>query len=208
MRYTFTFSSAIFAFGVLALIGTLAPLRNSSAHVLQTDGSMGAVLHIDPNDAPIAAQPAYFFLDFASKGGTFTLANCTCNAVLSTTDGTVLARPTINPIASQTSEGTFQYQFSSSNEYLLTVSGAPVSGNAFQTFTLKYTFQVAAAQASGGGRTNGFKAFLQSEHGLHYLLFGAGFIVIFFLFLNELKKNKNNSPQKEIHEQKNEHEIE
>jgi hypothetical protein len=186
---------SILALSAVAVIGTFTPLRQSSAHVLETDGSMGAVLHIDPNDAPVAQQPAYFFLDFASKTGTFDLANCTCTATLTTADGMAVAQPVVQAEQGQSSEGTFQYQFQNAAEYILTVNGVPVSGNAFQKFTLIYTFQVAPSSGSAAsGSTNAFKSFFSSEHGLHYVLFGAGFIVIFFLFLNEYKKNKKSHP--------------
>ncbi len=177
---------------VVVIIGMnmLLPAHFSFAHVLQADGSIGAVLHIDPNDDPIAQQPAYFFLDIANKNGVFSLTDCTCTALITNTAGDTIAKPTILPENGQTAEGTFEYVFQNSAAYVLTVKGTPKNAGVFQNFTLRYTFQVEQAHDSSVVKNTGFQGFIHSEHGLHYILFGAGFIVIFFLFLNEYRKNK------------------
>jgi hypothetical protein len=186
MKRIFT-STVLFA--LIVAISATFPFHSTSAHVLQTDGSMGAVLHIDPNDAPVAQQPATFFIDIANKNGAFNLNDCTCTAVLTAaSNGSTIAQPTILPETGQPSEGTFEYLFKDSAVYTLTVQGTPKANGAFQNFTLRYNFQVEPAQNAAGAQRTGFAGFIHSEHGLHYILFGAGFIVILFLFFNEYKR--------------------
>ena len=55
---------------------------NVQAHILKTDGSIGAVLHIDPDDDPIARQSSYFFFEFKDKQNIFKLENCDCKITI------------------------------------------------------------------------------------------------------------------------------
>lgn len=57
-------------FAVFLILPTIA-----SAHVLKTDGSIGAVVHIDPDDDPIIGKSANFFLEFKDTKNKFQLAN-------------------------------------------------------------------------------------------------------------------------------------
>lgn len=52
-----------FLFMITGLLLVFALPQTASAHVLQTDGSIGAVLHVDPDDNPIIGEKATFFFD-------------------------------------------------------------------------------------------------------------------------------------------------
>src|SRR5690242_16418271 len=48
------------------------------AHFLATDGNIGAVLHVDPNDAPVAGSQTSFFFAFKDKQNKLKPTNCEC----------------------------------------------------------------------------------------------------------------------------------
>src|SRR5438270_44822 len=49
-----------------------------SAHILQTDGDIGAVLHMDPEDDPIAGVQSAFFFEFKDRQNKFQPKKCNC----------------------------------------------------------------------------------------------------------------------------------
>src|SRR5579885_451375 len=68
----------LIAFLLLPLILNSIPIAPVYAHVLKSDGSIGAVMHIDPNDDPVANSPATFFFEIKDKTNKFTPQNCDC----------------------------------------------------------------------------------------------------------------------------------
>src|SRR5258708_30418892 len=64
---------------ILSLVFCLLSLaQRAEAHFLVIDGDIGVVLHVDPNDDPVAARPAYFFFTFKDATGKFQAKNCYC----------------------------------------------------------------------------------------------------------------------------------
>lgn len=112
------------------------------AHVLRTDGSIGAVLHIDPNDDPIAGQPATLIFEFKDTQGKFQPGRCTCQ--LSITNGAgqqVLGQALTFPPGQQVAVN--QFTFPTRDVYAVTAVGQPQTPNDFQPFTLTYSVRVA-----------------------------------------------------------------
>jgi len=151
-----------------------------SAHILATDGSIGAVLHIDPDDDPIAGAKTGFYFEFKDKQNKFQPINCNCtfyvyeagkmiyyNTLLSDTPN-----PTLDNIA-------VFYTFPQKDVYQVIVSGSPQTVGAFQSFSLKYDIRVAREQeASNITISSASKAWF-STHLIHVL--GIGLITLFFV---------------------------
>jgi hypothetical protein len=113
---------------------TLVPM--AFAHVLKTDGTIGAVLHIDPEDDPIAGQDASIFFEFKDTKNQFKVENCNFNVVI-TEDGQELSRQQLADSSSH-----IIYSFPHKGIYTVTVSGVPNNGS-FQQFSLSYDVRVA-----------------------------------------------------------------
>src|SRR5438045_57931 len=64
-----------------------------SAHVLKTDGNIGAVLHIDPDDDPIAGSQASFFFEFKDIQGKFQSQNCDCTFSIAEDGKEIFSQP-------------------------------------------------------------------------------------------------------------------
>lgn len=115
----------------------------SFAHVLETEGSIGAVMHIDPQDDPTAGVVSTIFLEFKDTEGHFSAENCECTVSILQAEKPIysqsLSKDSLSP--------TFTYTFPKAGKYDMHVSGNPQNGAAFQPFTLHYDIQVGKAEA-------------------------------------------------------------
>jgi hypothetical protein len=124
----------------LLCLGFLAAIPSLSAHVLIQEADIGAVLHIEPNDAPVAGQKATFHLTVRDRQGRFT--NRTLRGWFVLRDGeTVLVRLPLGQ--GRTDDGltaVFQGTFPRAGVYGLELIGDPVSG--MPEFHLKHSIRV------------------------------------------------------------------
>src|SRR5947207_173429 len=78
-----------------------------SAHILQTDKNIGAVLHIDPEDDPIAGEQSGFFFEFKDIQNKFEPKNCTCTISIIRENKEIYSQPlfqdNVNPSLSNSS---------------------------------------------------------------------------------------------------------
>lgn len=137
----------IFLFVTATLVITiLIPTGIASAHVLKTDGDIGVVLHINPDDNPVSGQATQYELSFQQATRQFRLAQCLCRITF-LKDSTVLATNTLAATSDQVSEDT--YIFPKAGVYTLRVTGEPKQPGDFQKFSLDYIVRV-----SGDGATS------------------------------------------------------
>lgn len=176
---------------VSALAGSLALPHRGSAHVLQTDGSIGAVLHIDPDDDPIASQPATLFFEFKDRQNKFAPGRCDCSVSI-IRGGTIIFSTAL--FGSGNTSPTVSYAFPAKAVYTVRVTGTPTAGGSFQAFTLNYDIRV--DREPTGGAANAAPA--QPNHTSHYIIFGGGFIIFFLLIFRDSLKNrkKASAPKK------------
>lgn len=163
--------------------------QQAFAHVLQADGSVGAVLHIDPDDEPYAGQPASFFFEFKDKQNKFSPQNCDCTIRILENGKELYSQALFqnnqNPSLTNAS---FSYTFPQLDVYQVVVSGKPLA-NEFQPFTLTYDIRV-DRQASPNSQTQTQPNFF-SIHLIHFVLAGGIFIAgIIAIIQKQLQKPK------------------
>lgn len=124
----FICSFLLFTLSLLTL--HFALLTSVGAHILKTDGSIGVVLHISPDDDPVVEEPAHFFFEIKDTEGKFTENSCNCTATVFENGQKIIAQ--------SISDSTFTYTFPQKGLYTITLSGSPLNGNSFQPFTLSY----------------------------------------------------------------------
>jgi hypothetical protein len=115
----------------------------TEAHFLATDGTIGAVVHVDPNDQPIAGSEAYFFFAFKDKANKFQPQNCKCIFEIVQNGKKIYSQqflqnntnPNLNTVS-------FTYFFPQPDVYEIKIIGRSIKSNAFQPFTLKWNFRV------------------------------------------------------------------
>ena len=62
------------------------------AHFLATDRNIGAILHVDPNDQPVAGSQASFFFQFLDKQNKFDPQHCDCTFEINENGKTVYSQ--------------------------------------------------------------------------------------------------------------------
>jgi hypothetical protein len=129
--------SLALAVGVWVLVAAPA-----SAHTLRSNNGVSAVLHIEPDDKPIAGMPITYRLLFQDANGAFTLANCACTATL-LQQGKVLHQEAL--FAGRATVSTNRLQLPAPGAYTLRIDGKPGQGTAFPAFRLKYVIQATEA---------------------------------------------------------------
>lgn len=145
---------------VIFLIFIVLP-TSVSAHVLKTDGTIGAVIHIDPEDNPIIGQSSNFFFELKDTTNQFTPQQCNCQVTILENNQAIhietLFQDQVNPSLNHAS---FAYTFPRKNVYQIVLTGQPKTANAFQPFTLTYTMRIDRENASSM-QTNGTREFLK-----------------------------------------------
>ena len=115
----------------------------AEAHVLKQDNGIAAVMHIEPDDNPLANQPIKIALSFASSQGGFNLAHCRCQAAI-IQNTKQLQQVALKPaLAGATLEAGATLTFPTAGVYDLNVTGAPTDGS-FSSFKLDYLLRVAS----------------------------------------------------------------
>ncbi len=114
----------------------------ASAHQLATDKNIGVVLHVDPNDNPIATQSSGFYFDFSDRDNKFQLASCLCSVSIKQ-NGQELTTEQLS--STNLSTASFQYVFPTPGVYQVQVVGVPQSAHSFQPFSVSYDVRVTDA---------------------------------------------------------------
>ena len=114
------------------------------AHVLDANGNVGAVMHIDSDDDPIAGQPAIFYFEFKDKTNKLDFSKCSCKLAISNTDNEVLYRDNLplNSNNANLSTPSFEFVFPKRDVYNLTITGDPINNALFTHFQLSYDIRV------------------------------------------------------------------
>ncbi len=150
-----------------------------SAHILDSDGAIGAVLHIDPEDDPIVGQPASFFFEIKDKNGKFKPEDCNCLFLIEE-DGKQIFSQSLFQNSNNPSMATASvfYTFAKRDVYKVSVVGDPIRSGDFQPFKLEYDLRVSRESANkptSSETTNWFSAHMVQ-------LVGGGIVVLFLVF--------------------------
>lgn len=120
------------------------PSQITYAHVLKTSGSVGAVVHVSPEDDPIAGEPTDFFFEFKDKEGKFKPDNCDCKVVILKSGQEAYSSPLFQNNADPSlTNASFSYTFPEKDIYKVKVVGNPTTPGAFEAFNLEYDIRVA-----------------------------------------------------------------
>ncbi|MGH7203099.1 MAG: hypothetical protein ACREHC_01505 [Candidatus Levyibacteriota bacterium] len=181
---------------VLFLFFALIP-QQVFAHFLATDKNIGAVLHVDPNDEPIAGSQASFFFEFKDKENKFDPQNCDCTFLIKENDNTIYSQPLFQDNNKPSlNNAHVVYTFPQKDVYQVQVVGKPNTLNAFAPFTLSWDFRIdqEANPQSNQSNTNFNTKFLR-----YIIIFGIAIvIIILFFFKNFILNRKKTNKRKEV----------
>jgi len=165
---------------ILFLIFFVSSIPCVTAHTLRVDGSIGVLLHADPNDAPVAGQVTSFFVSIQDKSGKFNIFVCNCTLTIEKDSREVIAFP----IPSNGFHQQIEYSFPASGIYKVIVAGNPTNPGEFQSFKTTFAYYVSGSlQAVNEPDTNP----LQDYFPLIFLIAG---LVILAMFVPDRKTSE------------------
>jgi hypothetical protein len=128
------YMNKILIFLLSLLILHFALLTSVDAHILKTDGSIGGIIHIDPEDDPIAGELSNIFWDLTNNGQKFNIDDCICYVSILENGKEIEKERLMNE--------TFTYTFPKKDVYQILVSGSPKGKSSFAPFNLSYDIRV------------------------------------------------------------------
>lgn len=130
---------------------------SAEAHLLATSGDVGAVLHIDPEDNPVAGEPTHFFFSMKDTSSRFSVNGCSCSFVVKA-NGKELVRDRLGASSVlNTQEIGTSYTFPARNVYQVILEGQPLATDGFQPFTLTFDVRVDQGTTVGALTTTSSK---------------------------------------------------
>ena len=123
------------------------------AHVLKTDGSVGAVIHVDPDDEPHAGTQSTIFLEFHDRAGEFSFEKCDCTLSIASGGKTVYSQNFKDLTLDGSSIGT-SFVFPDSGVYKIKVDAEPQAGAKFKDFQLVFDMRVLPGDSTSGEADN------------------------------------------------------
>lgn len=111
------------------------------AHTLKTVDTIGAVIHIDPDDEPKANITSTIFIEFHDRAGKFSFEKCNCNlSILS--GGKVLLSENFQNLTLDGSSIGRSFVFPNSGVYQIKIDGKPVKRGEFKAFQIVFDQRV------------------------------------------------------------------
>lgn len=159
---------------------------SAEAHVLKTDGSIIATLHIDPNDEPLANGTSTIDLTFVDREGKLDITKCDCSIRVEDS-GKEIASETVqnNSKISVAHDGfSMPFIFPTKGVYTIDISGKPEDPDGFQQFTFSYDVRVDRDADEKITLLQKMLGLLRG-HGLHIVLFGAAIIISIIVIIRD-----------------------
>ncbi len=125
-------------------------LDTAQAHVLKSQGSVGAVLHIEPEDDPIAKAPTTLYFEVKDKEGNFQASTCICTVKVYQGNEEIAVIPGQE---AGNSAITAPVTFPARDIYTVVFEGKPLLSTGFNSFSLSYDIRV--SRIDEGGRVIG-----------------------------------------------------
>ena len=121
----------------------LLTLRDAEAHSLASEKSIEGIVHIDPNDDPVAGRETNFHIEIHDGKSRFNVNECNCEVFLYDQGRIVYSyKNTYEKQSSDLYDINFSYNFPKKGIYELKVSGKPNVENAFESFDLNFEIKV------------------------------------------------------------------
>ncbi|MBV9159436.1 MAG: hypothetical protein JO019_02440 [Candidatus Kaiserbacteria bacterium] len=164
----------------------------ASAHVLKTSGTMGIVLHLDPEDEPQAGVVTPIYLAFKDTAGRFKFSECDCRMYIApyaqkdSIDTSKASDAFLHTHGGDELNADATFVFPKPDVYALEVVGTPKDGSSFTPFTVLYDVRVATY---GSNAISPVASFFKG-HALHFVIFGGGFLFFLAAVLYDRRKAK------------------
>lgn len=181
-----------FSLSVLLFIFLIAYPFTVDAHVLKSSGTIGAVMHITPEDDPIAGEQSDFFFEFKDKEGRFQPEDCECVARVFKAGKEIFNQPLFSSNADPSlANASFSFSFPERGIYKVNIAGKPKNDNEFNSFSLEYELRIERESEKvnvvSGNSTSTPESNWLWEHIIHL---AGGLTIVGFLIFSLVAKNK------------------
>lgn len=134
---------AVAVAAILAAAGVLCFARTASAHEWESDGSITVLMHANPNDNPVAGEPAALLFSVNDPTGRFAAGDCRCSVTVSGGGRTLVDGP-LQPFHGDALLYNFSIPltFPEAGVYHIVVTGSPEASSTFQSFRVAYDERV------------------------------------------------------------------
>jgi hypothetical protein len=129
---------------VAVMVMTAVPAAPALAHVQSADNGVSAVMHIYPDDNPIAAESTYIQFTFGGSRSDFDVADCACAVQVVNSQGRTVSEPLVEPADQTSTLGHVSVTFPDAGIYRLKLSGYTTAAQS-ERFSLDYTLRVSPA---------------------------------------------------------------
>ena len=119
----------------------------ASSHLLKIDRDIGVLVHVDPNDAPVAREKAALFIEIKDRSNRFAPERCDCRLAISAQGKQIFSDKIFTQ--GRQSSGSF-FLFPEAGMYRLDVVGTPLDGTSFQAFRIPFDIRVEPNESSQG----------------------------------------------------------
>lgn len=187
MKQSIIILSFIFIFSLLP--------QPASAHFLKTDQTVGAVIHVTPNDEPVAGLPSSFFFEFKDEANKFRPDECDCTFLVKRAGKTIYSQKLFqNNDKPSLKDASISYTFPQTDIYQVQIEGKSKAENLFAPFTLSWDFRVAKQVDPTVSGAEDEKNNRLIRYGL---IFGVvGIVVMFFVIRHIFGKPHGNRKEK------------
>lgn len=177
----------------IVLIGLLFLPQSTYAHFLATDKQIGAVIHVTPNDEPVAGLESSFFFDFKDEENKFKSSDCDCTFIIKESGKTIYSHKIFqNQSEPNLTKASVTYTFPQKDIYQVQIVGKPEITNEFQPFTLSWDFRI---DQQADPQTVANQGNAASKYLRYAIIFGsvAALILVIFFMRGGGKHNEENS---------------
>ena len=116
----------------------------TQAHELKGNGSIRALLHINPDDDPVAGQPSEILFLITDKAKRFNTTDCACEASV-IENGQIVFSSALHK-ANSSYRGIFApaipYTFPRKGIYTVILTGKPKNPDTFESFSISYDVRI------------------------------------------------------------------
>ena len=121
----------------------------AEAHILKQDGQAAAVMHIEPDDNPVAGKNTTLVFDFSGSSLGFDLNDYETDVDVFKGDGLIVDKPLV---VRRGGSGSVAVTFPDAGAYQLRVSGKPLrDGTGSGVFILQYNVRVSGGTVGDAG---------------------------------------------------------
>jgi hypothetical protein len=127
---------------LIIFIFTFGLSQRVSAHTYSTDGAITVLMHSNPDDDPIAGEPAALLFDVDDKNDKFDPINCNCTVIISTENKEIFNGPALRIDGPSIYGLTLPFTFPQRGIYQIKFSGGPKNSSQFQNFSVNFDLRI------------------------------------------------------------------